>query len=161
MSRYEGVGEVGFAPAAPGELAVAEVRDDTTLVCQAESLIAMEAGIQANVVLARRIREAEQRTKLAMIRLTGKGVAFLCAHGTAVGVDLAPGETLEAAWWAVAWYEATAEYEVLTFRSGVRGETRACLAGITGPGRVCASGAAGRYAGVVSQVLSSLRQPVR
>ncbi len=100
MSRYEGAGEVGFAPASPGAVTAVELRPGLAdVVCQAESLVVVEAGIQADVALVRRIREAGIqadvalvrrireagfRTTLAMIRLTGEGVAFLCAHGAAV-----------------------------------------------------------------------------
>ena len=50
------------------------------VVCHAESLVAVEAGVQAGVAVVRRLHEAGSRTTLAMIRLTGEGVAFLCAH---------------------------------------------------------------------------------
>jgi len=73
----------------------------------------METGIEAEVALTRRIREVGSRTTLAMIRLTGEGVAFLCAHGSAMTVKLEAVEAVEAAWWAVAWYEATADYRLL------------------------------------------------
>ena len=93
MSRYEGAGEVGFAPASPGAVTAVELRPGLAdVVCQAESLVVVEAGIQADVALVRRIREAGSRTTLAMIRLTGEGVAFLCAHGAAVTVELEAGE---------------------------------------------------------------------
>ena len=145
MSRYEGAGEVGFAPASPGEVSAVELRPGAAdVVCQAESLVAMEAGIQADVALVRRIREAGSRTTLAMIRLRGVGVAFLCAHGSAVTVELAAGEAMEAAWWAVAWYEATADYRMLmTGGGGAFQETRTWMAGIRGPGRVVLQGQRG------------------
>ena len=145
MSRYEGPGEVAFAPARPGEVSAVELRPGAAdVVCQAESLVAVEAGIEAELALMQRIREAGSRTTLAMIRLTGAGVAFLCAHGSAVPVELEAGEAVEAAWWAVAWYEATADYRLLvTESSGLFRETRAWMAGITGPGRVVLQGQRG------------------
>ena len=149
MSRYEGVGEVGFAPARPGEVSAVELRPGAAdVVCQAESLVAVEAGIRAEVALVQRIRDAGSRTTLAMLRLTGEGVAFLCAHGSAAPVELDAGETLEAAWWAVAWYEATADYRLLvTGGGGMSRETRAWMAGITGPGRVVLQGQRGGMRG--------------
>ena len=145
MSRYEGAGEVAFAPAAPGAVSAVEVRPGATdVVCQAESLVAVEAGVRAEVALVRRIREAAARTTLAMVRLSGEGAAFLCAHGSAVTVELEAGEPLEAAWWAVAWYEATADYRLLvTGGGGMFREPRGWLAGITGPGRVVLQGQRG------------------
>ena len=86
-----------------------------------------------------------------MVRLSGEGAAFLCAHGSGVTVELEAREPLEAAWWAVAWYEATADYRLLTAAGG-RNLPRA--AGVdgehygSGPGR--ASGAARRNAELVS-----------
>ena len=45
MSRYEGAGEVGFAPASPGAVSAVELRPGVAeVVCQAESLVAVEAG---------------------------------------------------------------------------------------------------------------------
>ena len=38
-------------------------------------------GGGSGLALVRRLREAGSRTTLAMLRLTGEGVAFLCAHG--------------------------------------------------------------------------------
>ena len=145
MCRYAGAGEVAFAPAAPGEVSAVElVPGAADVVCQAESLVAVEAGIRADVALVRRIREAGSRTTLAMLRLTGEGVAFLCAHGSPVPVELDAGEPLEAAWWAVAWYEATADYRLLvTGSGGMSRETRAWMAGITGPGLVVLQGQRG------------------
>ena len=149
MSRYKGAGEVGFAPASPGEVSAVELRPGVAdVVCQAESLVAVEAGIQADVALVRRIREAGSRTTLAMIRLTGEGVAFLCAHGGAVTVELEAAEAMEAAWWAVAWYEATADYRMLMTGGGGRfQETRTWMAGIRGPGRVVLQGQRGGMRG--------------
>ena len=149
MSRYQGAGEVGFAPASPGEVSAVELRPGVAdVVCQAESLVAVEAGIQADVALVRRIREAGSRTTLAMVRLTGKGVAFLCAHGSAVTVELRAGEAVEAAWWAVAWYEATADYRLLmTGGGGMVQEKRVWMAGIRGPGRVVLQGQRGGMRG--------------
>ena len=149
MSRYEGAGEVAFAPARPGEVSAVELRPGAAdVVCQAESLVAVEAGVRADVALVRRIRDAAARTTLAMIRLSGEGVAFLCAHGSAVTVELEAGEALEAAWWAVAWYEATADYRMLaTGGGGMFREPRAWLAGITGPGRVVLQGQRGGMRG--------------
>ena len=149
MSRYEGAGEVAFAPAAPGAVSAVEVRPGATdVVCQAESLVAVEAGVRAEVALVRRIREAAARTTLAMVRLSGEGAAFLCAHGSAVTVELEAGEPLEAAWWAVAWYEATADYRLLVTGGGrIFRERRAWLAGITGPGRVVLQGQRGGMRG--------------
>ncbi|MCY3747065.1 MAG: AIM24 family protein [Acidobacteria bacterium] len=145
MSRYEGAGEVAFAPAAPGAVSAVELGPGAAeVVCQAESLVAVEAGVRADVALVRRIREAGSRTTLAMVRLTGEGVAFLCAHGSGLMVELEAGEPLEAAWWAVAWYEATADYRMLvTGGGGMFREPRAWLAGITGPGRVVLQGQRG------------------
>ncbi len=149
MSRYAGAGELGFAPAVPGEVSAVELRPGAAdVVCQAESLVAVEAGIRADVALVRRIREAGSRTTLAMLRLTGEGVAFLCAHGSAAPVELDAGEPLEAAWWAVAWYEATADYRLLvTGGGGMSRETRAWMAGITGPGLVVLQGQRGGMRG--------------
>ncbi len=149
MSRYEGAGEVGFAPARPGEVSAVQLRPGAAdVVCQAESLVAVEAGVRADVALVRRIREAESRTTLAMIRLSGEGVAFLCAHGSAATVELEAGEPLEAAWWAVAWYEATADYRLLvTGGGGMFGEPQAWMAGIRGPGRVVLQGQRGGMRG--------------
>ena len=144
MSRYEGTGEVAFAPAAPGAVSAVEVRPGAAdVVCQAESLLAVEAGVRADVALVRRIREAGARTTLAMVRLSGEGAAFLCAHGSGVTVELEAGEPLEAAWWAVAWYEATAGYRMVTGGGGMFREPRAWLAEITGPGRVVLQGQRG------------------
>lgn len=149
MSRYEGAGEVGFAPASPGEVVPVELGPGAAdVVCQAESLVAVEAGVQADVALVRRIREAGSRTTLAMIRLTGEGAAFLCAHGGAVTVDLEAGEAVEAGWWAVAWYETTADYRVLaTGGGGIFREPRMWMAGISGPGRVVLQGQRGGMRG--------------
>ena len=145
MSRYGGIGEVGFAPAGPGELVPVEFGPGAAeVVCQAESLVAVESGVRAEVALVRRIGEAGSRTTLAMIRLTGEGVAFLCAHGSGLMAELEAGESLEAAWWAVAWYEATADYRLrVTGGGGMAGEPRAWLAGIAGPGRVVRSRGSG------------------
>ncbi|MDE3262953.1 MAG: AIM24 family protein [Acidobacteriota bacterium] len=149
MSRYEGAGEVGFAPASPGMVVPVELAPGAAdVVCQAESLVALEAGIRTEVALVRRIREAGSRTKLAMIWLRGEGVAFLCAHGTPVPVTLEEGEAVEAAWWAVAWHEATAEYRILTAgRSAMVRDTRTLMARITGPGRVVLQGQRGGMRG--------------
>ena len=74
MSRYEGAGEVGFAPASPGEVWAVELgRDAVGVVCQAESLVAVESGIRAEVALVRRIREAGWRTTLGDDPPVGRG----------------------------------------------------------------------------------------
>ncbi|MDE0475058.1 MAG: AIM24 family protein [Gammaproteobacteria bacterium] len=149
MNRYAGSGEVGFAAAEPGEVAPVELRPGAAeVVCQAESLVAVEAGVRADVALVRRIREAGLRTTLAMVRLTGEGVAFLCAHGSGLTVELGAGEAVEAAWWAVAWYEATADYRLAVAEGGgMFREPRAWMAGITGPGRVVLQGQRGGMRG--------------
>ena len=149
MNRYAGSGEAGFAAASPGEVAPVELGPGAAeVVCQAESLVAVEAGVRAEVALVRRIREAGSRTTLAMVRLTGEGVAFLCAHGSGLMVELEAREAVEAAWWAVAWYEATADYRLAVAEGGgVFGEPRAWMAGITGPGRVVLQGQRGGMRG--------------
>ena len=149
MSRYGGAGEVAFAPAAPGAVSAMELRPGAAeVVCQAESLVAVEAGVRADVALVRRIREAGFRTTLAMVRLAGEGVAFLCAHGSGLMVELDAGEAMEAAWWAVAWYEATADYRLAVAEGGgMFREPRAWMAGITGPGRVVLQGQRGGMRG--------------
>ena len=149
MSRYEGAGEVAFAPAAPGAVSAVELRPGAAdVVCQAESLVAVEAGVRADVALVRRIREATARTTLAMVRLSGEGAACLCAHGSGVTVELEAGEPLEAAWWAVAWYEATADYRLVTAEGGrLFRETQASMARIRGPGRVVLQGQRGGMRG--------------
>lgn len=149
MNRYAGSGEVGFAAADPGEVAPVELRPGAAeVVCQAESLVAVEAGVRADVALVRRIREAGSRTTLAMVRLMGEGVAFLCAHGSGLTVELEAGEAVEAAWWAVAWYEATADYRLAVAEGGgLFREPRAWMAGITGPGRVVLQGQRGGMRG--------------
>lgn len=107
------------------------------VVCQAESLVAVEAGARAGVALVRRSREAGTGTTLAMIRLRGEGVAFLCAHRSAETVTLKSGEALEAAWLAVVWYEATADHRMLVVGDdGTLRGARAWMAGIMGPGRI-------------------------
>ena len=142
MSRWAGTGEVGFAPVAPGVVSAVELRPGAAdVVCQAESLVVVEAEIRAEVALVRRIREAESQTTLAMLRLTGEGAAFLCAHGSGLMLELGAGESVEAAWWAVAWYEATADYRMLVTRGRRRfREPRVWVAEITGPGRVALQG---------------------
>ena len=149
MSRYAGTGEVGFAPAAPGAVTAVELRPGAAdVVCQAESLVAVEAGVRAEVALVRRIRDAGARTTLAMVRLSGEGAAFLCAHGSGVTVELEAGEALEAAWWAVAWYEATADYRLgVTGGGGMAGEPRAWLGRDHGTGRVVLQGQRGGMRG--------------
>ena len=149
MNRYEGAGEVAFAPAAPGAVSAVELRPGAAdVVCQAESLVAVETGVRAEVALARRIREAGSRTTLAMVRLAGEGVAFLCAHGSGLTVELEAGEAVEAAWWAVAWYEATADYRLaVADGGGLLREPRAWMAGISGPGRVVLQGQRGGVRG--------------
>ena len=149
MNRYEGAGEVAFAPAAPGAVSAVELRPGAADgVCQAESLVAVETGVRAEVALARRIREAGSRTTLAMVRLAGEGVAFLCAHGSGLTVELEAGEAVEAAWWAVAWYEATADYRLaVADGGGLLREPRAWMAGISGPGRVVLQGQRGGVRG--------------
>ena len=118
------------------------------VVCQAESLVAVEAGVRAEVALVRRIGEAGSRTTLAMIRLAGEGVAFLCARGSGLMAELEAGEAVQAAWWAVAWSDATADYRLrVTGGGGMVGEPRAWLAGITGPGRVVLQGQRGGMRG--------------
>ena len=130
MSRYEGTGEVGFAPASPGLVVPVELAPDVAaVVCQAESLLAIEAGVRTEVALVRRIREAGSRTTLAMIWLTGEGVAFLCAHGTPVPVTLEAGEAVEAA------------------SGGMVRDTPKLMARITGPGRVVLQGQRGGMRG--------------
>ena len=80
VSRSEGAGEVGFAPARPGEVSAVELRRSVAdVVCQAD------------VTLVRQIPEAGSPTKLAMIPLTGEGVAFLCADGTPIPVEFKTG----------------------------------------------------------------------
>ena len=142
-------GRWGSRRRVPGAVSAVELRPGVAeVVCQAESLVAVEAGIQADVALVRRIREAGSRTTLAMIRLRGEGVAFLCAHSSGVTVELRAGEAVEAAWWAVAWYEATADYRLLmTGGGGMFQEKRAWMAGIRGPGRVVLQGQRGGMRG--------------
>ena len=149
MSQYRGAGEVGFAPASPGPVVPVELAADLAdVVCRAESLLAVEAGVRTEVALVRRIREAGSRTKLAMVWLAGEGMAFLCAHGTPVPVTLEAGEVVEAAWWAVAWHEATADYRILTARgSAMVRDPRTLMARITGPGRVVLQGQRGGMRG--------------
>ena len=131
MSRYRGPGEVGFGIGAAGVVRPVELSAGSNVLVQAGSVLAVSAGVVADVALVRRIRGRDGGT-LAMERLTGSGVALLGALGEAVEVELAAGERLEAAWWAIAWYDATAEFEVV-----VRGgRSRTHFAAITGPGRV-------------------------
>ena len=160
MSRYEGPGEVGFVPARPGEVAAVELGPGAPgLVCQVESLVAVEAGIRADMALVRRIREAGSRTTLAMVRLTGEGVAFLCAHGSGVTVELRPREAVEGR--VVGGGLVRSDRRVPAV--GDRGREVPGAAGVdgrdhrTGAGR--APGAAGRDAELVSRLSPSRHQP--
>lgn len=63
-------------------------------------------------------------------------------------VTLEAGEAMEAAWWAVAWYEATADYRILTAdRGGMVRAAPKLMARITGPGRVVLQGQRGGMQG--------------
>lgn len=69
-------------------------------------------------------------------------------RGSVVTVALEAGEALEAAWWAVAWYEATAGYRLpVTGGSGLFRGPRTWMAEITGPGRVVLPGQRGGMRG--------------
>ena len=60
---------MAFAPARPGEVSAVEFGPGAAeVVCRAESLVAVEAGVRGEVSLVRRIVEAGSRTTLAMIR---------------------------------------------------------------------------------------------
>lgn len=91
---------MAFAQARPGEESAAEFGPGAAeVVCRTESLLAAEAGTRGEVALVWRTVEAGSRTPVAMIRLTGEGVVFLCAQGSAATVALEAGEALEAACW--------------------------------------------------------------
>ena len=98
----------------------------------APAFLAAAAGVQVDVALVEKVREEGERRTLVMYRLTGEGLALLAASGDALRMHLRPEEAVEAATWAVAWYEATGAYE-LRLRGGPRGNH---VARITGPARV-------------------------
>lgn len=131
MKRYRGPGEVGFGIGGAGVVRALELGPADSVLVQAANVVAVSAGVVANVALVRKMRGPDGGM-LAMERLAGSGVALVGAMGEMVGLELAAGERVEAAWWAVAWYDATADFQLLRMgrRSGVH------FAGITGPGRV-------------------------
>jgi len=132
MSRYDGPGEVAFAAGATAEVEPVELVKGDNLVVAAPAFLAAAVGVQVDVALVEKVREEGERRTLAMYRLIGEGLALLAASGDAVRMHLRPDEAVEAAVWAVAWYEATGGYE-LRVRGGRR---RNHVARITGPARV-------------------------
>ena len=132
MSRYEGPGEVALAAGGPSKVEAVELVKGDNLVVAAPAFLAAAAGVQVDVVLVEKVREEGERRTLVMYRLTGEGLALLAAAGGALRMHLRPEEAVEAAAWAVAWYEATGGYE-LRVRGGPRGNH---VARITGPARV-------------------------
>jgi len=132
MSRYDGPGEVAFAAGAPAEVEPVELVKGGNFVVAAPAFLAAVAGVQVDVALVEKVREEGERRTLVMYRLTGEGLALLAASGDALRVHLRPDEAVEAAAWAVAWYDATGGYE-LRLRGSTRGNH---VARITGPARV-------------------------
>ncbi|MDE3261416.1 MAG: AIM24 family protein [Acidobacteriota bacterium] len=132
MSRYEGPGEVAFAAGAPVEVQAVELVKGDNLVVAAPAFLAAAAGVQVDVALLEKVRDEGERRTLVMYRLTSEGLALLAASGDALRMQLRPEEAVEAATWAVAWYEATGAYE-LRLGGGRRGNH---VARITGPARV-------------------------
>ena len=132
MSRYEGPGEMAFAAGVPAEVEPVELVKGDNLVVAAPAFLAAAAGVQVDVALVEKIREEGERRTLVMYRLTGEGLVLLAASGDAVRMHLRPDEAVEAAAWAVAWYEATGGYE-LRVPGGPRGNH---VVRITGPARV-------------------------
>lgn len=112
MSRYEGPGEVAFAAGGPAEVQAVELTRGDNLVVAAPALLAAVSTVEVDVALVEKIRDGGERRPLVMHRLTGEGLALLAAFGDAVDVELAAGEAVEAAVWGVAWYAATAEYQL-------------------------------------------------
>ncbi len=112
MSRYEGPGEVAFAAGGPAEVQAVELTRADNLVVAAPALLAAGASVQVDVALVEKVRNEGERWPLVMHRLTGEGLVLLVAFGDAVDVELAAGEAVEAAVWGVAWYAATAEYQL-------------------------------------------------
>lgn len=139
LDRYSGPGEVCLGTGAPGVIRAVELTGAKTVVAQAESVVAMSEGVWSEIVLARRMRGESVGGQFILLRLAGEGVVFLCAHGSAMEVDLAFGEVLETACWAAAWYDGTADLEVVTATRRGRGSRRGSgeeLTGFKGPGRV-------------------------
>ncbi|MCY3745516.1 MAG: AIM24 family protein [Acidobacteria bacterium] len=132
MSHYEGPGEVAFAAGAPVEVQAVELVKGDNLVVAAPAFLAAAAGVQVDVALVEKVRDGGERRTLVMYRLTGEGLALLAASGDALRIHLGPDKAVEAAVWAVAWYEATGGYE-LRVRGGPHGNQ---VARITGPARV-------------------------
>ncbi len=132
MSRYEGPGEVALAAGVPSKVEAMELVKGDNLVVAAPAFLAAAAGVQVDVALVEKVRDGGERRTLVMYRLTGEGLALLATSGDALRIHLGPDEAVEAAVWAVAWYEATGSYE-LRVPGGPRGNH---VARITGPARV-------------------------
>ena len=138
MQRLAGPGQVGLGR---GNGRVEKVRlAGEGIVTEASRLVGLKETVGVSVALNQQL--PRRGGKVVLLALSGEGWVLMQPHGRSVEVDLKKGEALDTPVHRLAWYSATAEYEIRYSVSGGwwRKRTEGLVARVTGPGAVTLDG---------------------
>ena len=105
MDRFAGLGRLAVVRAESGAMKGVDV-SLSPLVVDRRCLVAMPDTVQAEVALQAPAGLRGGR-RVVLLRLSGRGVAFVQAYGSSMEVELREGEDLDAVISSVAWFSGT------------------------------------------------------
>lgn len=143
QNRYTaqgGPGSISFASSFPGSIRAVEIAPGRELIVQKSAFLASTPGIELSVYFQKKFSTGFFGGEgFIMQRLSGHGLAFLEVDGTAVEMELAPGQSLVVDTGYLAAMDATVHMEIQT----VKGAKNVLFGGeglfntvLTGPGKI-------------------------
>jgi uncharacterized protein (TIGR00266 family) len=139
ITAEKGPGWVLLAPAIPGEIAPIEIRDGQEMIVQKDGFFAGTSGIEVSTKVQSLAKGLFSGEGFFVVKLTGKGTAYVSTYGAIHTIDLPKGEdVLIDNGHLVAW-DASMQYEITKGASSwtssvTAGEGLACR--FYGPGRI-------------------------
>ncbi len=135
-----GTGFVTFTTETPGKIIPIELAEGQSMVCQRDSFMVAEEGVDIEIHMHKRLGAALFGGEgLVLQRITGPGTAFFELSGEIVEYKLEAGQQLKIDPGHIAMMDPTVDFDV----SMVRGITNIFLGGeglflatVTGPGRI-------------------------
>jgi uncharacterized protein (TIGR00266 family) len=131
---------VVFTPEAPGKIIPAKLGENQSIICQRDSFMCAETGVQVEMHFRKRLGAGFFGGEgFVLQKITGPGYVFLEIPGEVREYNLVAGETMRIDPGHIAFFEPSVSYDVTT----VKGLTNVLFSGeglflatLTGPGRI-------------------------
>lgn len=113
FSCKSGQGEVCFSGPYPGKIFAVELTQDKPILCQSDSYLCSEEGIDISIAFTKRLGAGFFGGEgFILQKLAGTGILFLHSGGTTVEKELKPGEKLRVDTGCIVAFDANIDYDI-------------------------------------------------